>query len=158
MPRGRRGAAAGGAQRMDPIADVYERDRVAGLQRQVDALTAQLAAVHRQLPERHRSLSLDREGSEGDVEDENPFANVARPDLRAARHVPDSRRWEAGIKIEIPEFQGSLQPDELIDWINNVEEILEFKEVPADKRVPLVVTRFRGRASAWYQQIKTTRS
>ena len=47
MPRGRRRVGVGRAQRMDPIADVYERDRVADLQRQVDALTAQLAAVHR---------------------------------------------------------------------------------------------------------------
>ena len=35
-----------------------------------------------------------------------------------------------------------------------VEEILEFKEVPQDKRVSLVATKFRGRAAAWWQQLK----
>ncbi|XP_022899369.1 uncharacterized protein LOC111412675 [Olea europaea var. sylvestris] len=39
-----------------------------------------------------------------------------------------------------------------------VEEVLEFKEVPADKCVPLVATRLRGRAAAWWQQTKVTRS
>ncbi|KAF9590306.1 hypothetical protein IFM89_033714 [Coptis chinensis] len=43
-----RGAGRGRVQRMDLIVDVYERDHVANLQRQVDALTTQLAAVQRQ--------------------------------------------------------------------------------------------------------------
>ena len=39
-----------------------------------------------------------------------------------------------------------------------VEEILEFKGVPDDMRVQLVATRLRGRATAWWQQTKLTRS
>jgi hypothetical protein len=45
-----------------------------------------------------------------------------------------------------------------LDWVTAVEEILEFKEVPADKCVPLVATRFLRRAAAWWQQTKVTRS
>ncbi|PKI41945.1 hypothetical protein CRG98_037695 [Punica granatum] len=39
-----------------------------------------------------------------------------------------------------------------------VEEVLEFKGVPDDKRVQLVATRLRGRATTWWQQVKLTRS
>ncbi|KAH7854913.1 hypothetical protein Vadar_019004 [Vaccinium darrowii] len=35
---------------------------------------------------------------------------------------------------------------------------MDFKGVPMDMRVPLVATRFRGRASAWWQQLKINRS
>jgi hypothetical protein len=51
-----------------------------------------------------------------------------------------------------------MQPEEFLDWVTAVEEILEFKEVPNDKRVPLVATKFRGRAAAWWQQLKQTRA
>ena len=47
-----------------------------------------------------------------------------------------------------------VQPEEFLDWVAAVEEILEFKEVPQDKRVSLVVTKFKGRAAAWWQQLK----
>lgn len=45
-----------------------------------------------------------------------------------------------------------------MDWLNSVEEVLEFKEVPENRKVSLVATRFRGCASAWWQQLKSTRS
>lgn len=34
---------------------------------------------------------------------------------------------------------------------------MEFKEVPEDKMVALVATRFKGHAAAWWRQLKTTR-
>ena len=49
------------------------------------------------------------------------------------------------MQIEIPEFRGTLKPEEFIDWLAMVEEILEFKGVPEGQRVPLVATKFRDR-------------
>jgi hypothetical protein len=92
------------------------------------------------------------EESEGD---ENPFAN--QPVQRRPTH-DESRRWETGLKVDIPEFHGGLQADEYLDWINTVDEVLEFKQVPEDKRVALVATKLRGRAGAWWQQVKKTRT
>jgi len=66
----------------------------------------------------------------------------------------NSNRWESGFKLDIPEFKGCLQLEEFLDWVAAVEEILEFKEVPQDKRVSLVATKFRGRAAVWWQQLK----
>ncbi|KAH7859136.1 hypothetical protein Vadar_032049 [Vaccinium darrowii] len=62
------------------------------------------------------------------------------------------------MKIELPEFHGTMSPEEFLDWVTAVEEIMEFKEVPMDRRVPLMATRFRGRASAWWQQLKISRN
>ncbi|KAF7145040.1 hypothetical protein RHSIM_Rhsim04G0049200 [Rhododendron simsii] len=96
--------------------------------------------------------------------DVNPFATGGRTghyrprsrEIVAERH--DSRRWEAGLKVKLPEFHGGLTPEEFLDWIAAIEETMDFKEVPENRRVPLVATRFRGRASAWWQQLKLTRS
>jgi hypothetical protein len=69
----------------------------------------------------------------------------------------DFRPWESGLRIDLPEFQGGLTPEEFLDWVAAMDEVLEFKQVPEDKRVSLVATRFRGRAAAWWQQLKQTR-
>ncbi|XP_022040589.1 uncharacterized protein LOC110943141 [Helianthus annuus] len=69
-----------------------------------------------------------------------------------------NQRWEAGMRTSVPEFDGdTLNPENFIDWLAVVEEVFEFKEVPEDKRVPLIATRLRGRASAWWKQLKLSR-
>ncbi|KFK35336.1 hypothetical protein AALP_AA5G271800 [Arabis alpina] len=104
---------------------------------------------------------------EDDGENDNPFArNEQNSELmhQIRRHQGQERRdnnsnrWELGFEVEIPEFQGGVRGDSLVDWIVAVEEVLEFKEVPDDRRVPLVATRFRGHAASWWLQLKTSRS
>jgi hypothetical protein len=43
-----------------------------------------------------------------------------------------------------------MQPEEFLDWVAAVEEILDFKRVPEDRWVSLVATKFRGRAATWW--------
>ena len=59
---------------------------------------------------------------------------------------------------EVPEFQGSFQHTEFIDWLCTVEEVMEFKGVLKEMKVPLIATRLRGRATEWWQHFKLTRS
>jgi hypothetical protein len=49
--------------------------------------------------------------------------------------------WVDGFKLNIPEFQWDLQPKEFMDLVVAVEEVLDFKEVPEDRRVSLVTTK-----------------
>ena len=46
-----------------------------------------------------------------------------------------------GFKLDIPEFKGCLQPEEFLDWVAAVEEVMQFKDVPLNKRA---TTKFRG--------------
>lgn len=98
-----------------------------------------------------------------DVLDDNPFARLNEQNgaaqQRAIIQAPhtNNNRWESGFKLDLPEFSGGLQPEDFLDWLCTIEELLEFKEVPDVMRVPLVATRLRGRASAWWQQTKETR-
>ena len=57
------------------------------------------------------------------------------------REVDENRRWESGMRKEVPEFQGNLPPEEFLEWLGIVEEILEFKNVLNNAKVALVVTR-----------------
>ena len=33
-------------------------------------------------------------------------------------------------RVELPEFEGKLDPDEFLEWLSTVERIFEYKEVP----------------------------
>src|SRR5574338_448148 len=103
--------------------------------------------------DRYRSTSVfDEDGGRCSVHSRD------RDQVRYAyRDVEDDRRWESGMKMEIPEFKGGMQAEEFLDWVSNVEEIFDFKEVPEHRRVKLVATRLRGRALAWWEQTKLTR-
>ncbi|KAG7559336.1 Retrotransposon gag domain [Arabidopsis thaliana x Arabidopsis arenosa] len=119
-----------------------------------------------QTQQRAPNLPRQRERlfDEDDVDEDNPFAD--NHEQKQQQHQQaiieaqglDNRRWETGFKLDLPDFIGSLQPDEFLDWLSTIEELLEFKKVPDEMRVPLVATRFKGRASAWWQQMKTQRA
>ncbi|CAL9232869.1 unnamed protein product, partial [Arabidopsis halleri] len=102
-------------------------------------------------------------GEEGVGAEINPFAPGVRPqgeivNFRQPDHRFPDTRWEASFKVEIPEFHGGIRGDLLLDWLVAVEEILEFKRVPEDRKVALVATRFCGHAASWWQQTKATRA
>lgn len=65
-------------------------------------------------------------------------------------------RWEAGFRIEIPEFKGGTNLDQYVDWTIQVDDVFRLKEVSLDKQVPLIMIRFKDRAIAWWysQQYK----
>ncbi|KAL4573498.1 hypothetical protein LXL04_020306 [Taraxacum kok-saghyz] len=122
------------------LEDVYRRDEIAGLRQQVEALTQSVATL---LQQQHPN--------ESDTEDDNPFARDPIPPAR-------NSHWESAFRMEIPEFHGNINADEFLDWLVAVEEVLDFKAVPRDRRVSLVATRFRGRAAAWWSQTKAQRA
>jgi hypothetical protein len=96
-----------------------------------------------------------KEDDEFNVEDEliNPFA--MHRSMRERPLVPNNAsRWEVGFKLDILEFQGcSLATQRIFGWVADVDEILYFKEVLEDKRVPLVATKFSGKSVVWWQQL-----
>ncbi|CAA7030668.1 unnamed protein product [Microthlaspi erraticum] len=137
-----------------------------------DALTAAITdALHSVLDNQHQGRRTTRnrdhqsESSDDELVD-NLFAVPVRDQRRQAQrdddqeerrdliHNNNTSRWESAFKVDIPEFTSSLNPEDFVDWLNMVEEILDFKKVPDDMRVPLVATRFKNRASAWWTQLK----
>ena len=51
------------------------------------------------------------------------------------------------MKVDIPDFEGKMQPDDFIDWLTTVERIFDFKDVPKNRKVNIVAIKLRKHAS-----------
>ncbi|GKA98349.1 hypothetical protein Tco_0826286 [Tanacetum coccineum] len=136
---------------------------MARMKERLDQFIDQLAdRMNDMMNQRRRGDRNDRR-SEGE-DSENPFfegdgsSSDEQPDRPRRNQRQDNRRWESRMRVNIPEFDGdTLNLEGFIDWLVAVEEVFEFKEVPENKKVSLITTKLRGRASAWWQQLKLTK-
>jgi len=70
--------------------------------------------------------------------------------LRMARLEPRFQANTNDFKVQIPEFEGKLDPKEFLDWLHIVERVFEYEDVPEDKKVKLVALRLRKYGSLWW--------
>ncbi|GJY56205.1 putative CCCH-type zinc finger family protein [Tanacetum coccineum] len=79
--------------------------------------------------------SQEEEEFESDDAFQNPFYRLVRqrePPMR------NDRKWEASIKVELPEFFGTLKAEEFVDWLNTVDRVFKFKDAPENKKLKWV--------------------
>ena len=65
-----------------------------------------------------------------------------RPHPRQPQQQVDPLR-SLGLRTEIPEFEGRLQPDEFLDWIQTVERIFDLRDIPDNLKVKLVAIKLK---------------
>ncbi|KAM1791319.1 hypothetical protein ACFX12_035298 [Malus domestica] len=148
MVRGRRGGGRGHHQRDPRDADNEE------LRRQLQQLTEHL--------ERLETRNHRCDGQTSD-EDDNPF-HFRAPDEESgeegrSRHGGqfNDRFNDINMKVDIPEFEGRIKPDEFIDWLNTIERVFNYKEVPDHRKVKIVAIKLTKYASAWWEQLTVQR-
>ena len=42
------------------------------------------------------------------------------------------------MQLQISEFDGGMEPEELVDWLDCIEHYFDWKEVPEERKVKLV--------------------
>ena len=57
-------------------------------------------------------------------------------------------------KFNIPEFDGRMDLDEFLDWLNMVEYVFEYYDSPEREKVKLVATKTCKNASIWWKHMK----
>ena len=66
--------------------------------------------------------------SEGSPIEDEPF-----------RHPRRGRRQSTSeFKVDIPEFEGKLDPDDFLEWMQTVERIFTYKDIPDQQKVTIV--------------------
>ena len=56
-------------------------------------------------------------------------------------------------RVEIPEYEGKLDPEDFLDWLHTVERVCEYKDVSEEKKVKLVALRLLKYASLWWTNL-----
>jgi hypothetical protein len=116
------------------------------LQRQVAELTQRLGT--------QEVGNCEMENSDSDSTFDNPYHN---PALYREYRGQESHHRGLSFKVDLPEFSGMLQAECFIDWLKELERILEYKEVPDRDKVKLVAIKLKGRASGWWELLKRSR-
>jgi hypothetical protein len=66
-------------------------------------------------------------------------------------------RLGARAKIEVPMYEGNLDVEELLDWIRSMDKYFDYEDVDEEKRVRHVVTRLKGHATLWWDELQAER-
>ena len=61
-------------------------------------------------------------------------------------------------KFEVPTFLGNLNPEELINWINELEEYFEYEDIEDLDRVKFAKAKLKGHAKIWWQEVQLERN
>ena len=51
-------------------------------------------------------------------------------------------------------FFENLKPDEVIDWINELEEYFEYEDIWDPDRVKFAKAKLKGHAKIWWQEVQ----
>ncbi|XP_035834279.1 uncharacterized protein LOC110883263 [Helianthus annuus] len=69
-----------------------------------------------------------------------------------------SGTWHSNeIKVEIPEYDGRLDPYEFVEWLRMVECVFYYKETTEENKVKIVAMKLRKYASTWWANTRTKR-
>lgn len=54
-------------------------------------------------------------------------------------------------------YEGNLNLEKLIDWISVMDKYFDYENVDEDKKVEFAVTRLKGHATLWWDNVKVVR-
>ena len=91
----------------------------------------------------------------GDFSDEE--SGVLPLERQPKFHHSTNHDQNLNIKVDIPHFTGEEQLKEVLDWLNEVERVFEFLNLPKNKKVKLMAIKLKGYASSWWKQVQMTR-
>ena len=102
----------------------------------------------------YQSLSLSKKALESPTESDQGHKSEAEShalESTSDEEPPRSPRSEKRLtsnsndfRVNIPKFEGKLDSEEFLNWLNIVERIFEYKVVPEDKKVKLIALNFKS--------------
>jgi hypothetical protein len=131
-------------------------NRNAYLGRQLGESMKQKGKEIRSSTSSHSSQSAREGGNE-----EEPHSGGSSCGEEPLRHPRRGRRHYSNlndIRVEVPEFEGDLDPDEFLEWLQIVERVFERKGIAEDKKVKLIAPKLRKFAFLWWTNLLVKRA
>ena len=137
-----------------------EQSDKAELEAQVKYLQKQLGQL---LEEKRRYMRNSRSPTEQhprfNLEEEESYPKgPSSEEDEGRRPLRPSGGGNLDFKVDIPEFEGHLDPDMFLDWLRTVERVFDYKDIPEEKKVKLVALKLRKYASIWWANLMTKRA
>jgi len=113
-------------------------------------------------PRRQNEISLqemEMEEMRRQIQQLQETVNSQQAILEAQQRIHSHRRQLRmnDIKVDIPDFEGNLQPDDFLDWLQIVECLFKYTEVSEEQKVKIVAVKLKKHASIWWENLKRKR-
>jgi hypothetical protein len=92
------------------------------------------------------------EGDAGHEEEEIPAEDVANERL-----IKAIARMSSKTRMDIPSYEGSLDAEELLDWIRALDTYFDYEDIEDDKKVRHAFMRLIGHAALWWDELQADR-
>jgi hypothetical protein len=123
--------------------------------REMREMRARLDAM--EIAQRRTVGAGDISESESENEAGHGGEEVAAEDAAEERLFRVVARIGAREKMDIPVYEGNLDVEELLDWIRALDKYFDYEDVEEDKKVKHVVTRLKGHATLWWDELQADR-
>jgi hypothetical protein len=99
------------------------------------------------------------EFSDSEVEEEagHEAEEVSAEDASTERLIRAISRMSSKTKMDIPIYEGSLDAEELLDWIRALDTYFDYEYIEEDKKVRHAVTKLKGHAALWWDELQADR-
>jgi hypothetical protein len=124
------------------------------VEREMRELHAQLDAMEttqRRTPDTG-DISEDERKNEG-----GPGEEVVAKDVVEECLFKVVARIGAREKMDIPMYEGNLDVEELLEWLRALDKYFDYEYIEEDKKVKHGVTRLKGHASLWWEELQDDR-
>jgi hypothetical protein len=96
--------------------------------------------------------------SDSEVEEEAGHEEeVTAEDASTERLIKAIARMSSKTKMDIPVYEGSLDAEELLDWIRALDTYFDYEDIEEDKKVRHAVTKLKGHAALWWDELQADR-
>jgi hypothetical protein len=58
--------------------------------------------------------------------------------------------------VEMLEFQGSLNSNNFVDWLNTMKRVFDYYDVVDEMKVRFVAIHFKGSTSSWWEHLQVS--
>ena len=133
--------------------------------RQIEALQEQMGRILNLLEEggvrRKRRNDEDENPEQQESSVESVETNRSSSDSYASsqRRRRHRKQWDdlRDIKVDPPDFEGSSNPDDYLEWVQTMDRIIEVKGYDERKGLKMAVIKLKKYASLWYENMKHER-
>jgi hypothetical protein len=134
-----------------------ELSRERSNQRQNVDMERELRNLHARMEDmeaaqRHIANTGDLSDFEGKVE-AIPQEEVAAEDSSTVQLIKSIARMISKTKMDIPAYEGSLDVEELLDWIRALDTYFDYEDIKEDKKVRHAITKLKGHATLWWDEL-----